>query len=90
MEELLVVFACLNSSGCSETSNVYYQTHPEVREMIQDKERSIKKYAGPVMIETVGPMIVVFSGGTGNLRLNHLLSLQFTKTNNKLIFNLEF
>lgn len=90
MEEILVIFACLKSVGCSETSKHYYSTHPEIQEVARNSERIAKKYVGPMVIETVGPVIMVVAGGTGTIRLNKYFSLQGNKNNATLSFNLEY
>jgi hypothetical protein len=90
MEEILVIFACLNSTGCTETSGLYFNTHPEVREIAHRGERLAKKYVGPFVIESVGPFIMVAAGGSGTIRLNKYFSLQGNKNNATLGFRWEF
>lgn len=90
MEEILVILACLNSVGCSETSGHYYNTHPKVQEMARKSERIAKRYVGPVVVEAIGPVLVAVSGSTGTIRLNQYFSLQGNKRNATLSFNLEY
>lgn len=91
MQELLVIFACLNSHGCSETSNAYYQSHPELREMIEKNEKKIKDYVGPVIVETSAPFFFVIAGGTGNFKIYGDFSLQVKNyENTKLVFSRGF
>lgn len=90
LPEALVVFACLNSTGCSETSSHYYNTHPDVRELVERNEKKIEKFIGPQIIATFGPMIYVAAGGTGTVRLNKFFSLQINHEKGTLVFGKEF
>ena len=90
MEEFLVIFACLNSTGCSETSHHYYSTHPQVQEAVKRGERIAKKYIGPVIIETVGPTLLFVAGGTGHVRLHSNISLKINQDGAILGFVKEF
>jgi len=90
MGEFLVIFACLNSTGCKETSTHYYNTHPQMQEIIKANEQRIKHYIGPVFVETFAPMLAFSLGGTGNIRLNKYFNLQINKDSNILGFSREF
>lgn len=90
LPEALVIFACANSTGCNETSSHYFNTHPEMREMVEANERKVAKFIGPTIIETFGPFIYVAAGGTGTLRLNKLFSLQMNTKTGTLTFAEEF
>jgi len=88
--EGLVIFSCLNHAGCSETSSHYYSLHPEVREMVELNEKRIKKYVGPMFIETAGPLLFVAAGGTGTIRLHKYFSLQFDRQSGILSFKKDY
>jgi hypothetical protein len=74
--EALVIFACVNSTGCSETSNAYYKSHPEIEQIVKKNERRIKEFVGPVIVQSSAPFFFVVSGGTGNFKLYGNFSLQ--------------
>jgi hypothetical protein len=76
MQEFLVIFACLNSTGCSETSNTYYHYHPEVRKIVQRHEERAKEIAGPVIVKYSAPFFFLAAGGTGNFKIYGDFSLQ--------------
>ena len=91
MTEFLVIMACLNGKGCSETSNAYYQAHPELREMVQEQEKRVKDYCGPIIVEVAGPFLFIAAGGTGNFKLYKNLSFEvknFNKTT--LVYSVGF
>lgn len=90
LSEALVIFACINSTGCSETSSHYYNTHPEIREIVQKHEKLAEKYIGPVVIQTVGPVLYIASGGTGTIRLSRNWSLQLNQEKGTLAYRLEW
>lgn len=90
LEEALVIFACMNSTGCAETSSQYYVVHPEVKRYIQHKENAAKNYVGPGVIETIGPFVYVAMGGTGNLRISKNFSFQLKREESMLTFRKDF
>lgn len=90
LSEALVIFACINSTGCQETSTHYYNTHPDFRELIEKDEKKLEKLIGPMVITTVGPIIYAAAGGTGTIQLNKYFSLQLSIKQNSLIFGREF
>lgn len=90
MEELLVVFACLNSTGCKETSKHYYNTHSKVQEIVKNSEDLVKDYVGPVVIESIGPVLIFSTGGTGIVRINQKFSLQINRDHSILWLSKEF
>ena len=90
LPEALVILACTTSKGCNETSSHYYNTHPEVRHIVEENEKKIEKFVGPTVIATFGPMLYVAAGGTGTVRLNKFFSLQFNKEKGTLVFSKEF
>jgi hypothetical protein len=79
MEEILVIFACLSSKGCTETSNLYYNTHPEIRQILKNSEDELKRRSNPFFISYVGPAIVAVAGGTGTVKINKHFNLQLNK-----------
>ena len=91
MTEFLVIIACLNGKGCSETSNAYYQAHPELQEMVHVQEKKIKDYCGPIVVETAGPFLFIVAGGTGNIKLYKNLSLEIKHFNEPgLVYSVGF
>ena len=90
LPEALVIFACIKSAGCNETSSHYYNTHPEFQEMVKRNEKEIQKFIGPAVIQTVGPIIFAVAGGTGTVRLNRYFNLQGSTQKGTLVFIKEF
>lgn len=90
LAEALVVFSCVNSKGCEETSGRYFETHPEIREMVKVNEEKIVKFIGPTIIQVVGPVLYSATGGTGTVRLNKYFSLQVNRQNSTLTYAIGF
>lgn len=91
MQELLVIFACLGSHGCSETSSTYYHYHPELREFVEYNERRVKEYVGPVVVESVAPAAFFIMGGTGSFKIVDNLRLQMKQYEDvKIIYSKGF
>ncbi len=91
MQEFLVILACMSGKGCNETSSAYYQSHPELRHMVEMNEKKIKDFCGPIVVESAAPIAFVAAGGTGNFKLYGDFSLQVKQyTQPMLIFSKGF
>lgn len=88
--EALVIFSCLKSVGCSETSSTYFYTYPDMKEFVDKKAKNVEEFVGPKFIHTFGPMIYAVAGGTGTLKLNKYISLQASREKGTLMFSKEF
>lgn len=90
LPEALVIFACLNSTGCQETSSHYYNTNPAFREVVEQNEKKVEKFVGPAVLQTVGPLLYAAAGGTGTVRLDKNFSLQISTKKGMIVFGREF
>ncbi len=90
MAEILVLFACWNNTGCSETSSQYYSSHPEFREFVKDKENRIKEAAGPLITEYAAPILWAAAGQEATTRLSTRFYLTFRLEHQVLMFRQEF
>lgn len=90
LEEFLVIFACINSTGCQETSTRYFEVHPEVKALVKEHERKVTQIIGPKFLQTVGPVLYTAAGGTGTVRLSKHFSLQLNKEKGTLTYAIGF
>lgn len=90
MAELLVLFACLNNTGCSETSSQYYNQNPEFRELMDLREYQIKKAVGPVVTQYWAPIMWAAAGQQSTIRLSGRFYIDFKISNQVLMFKEEF
>lgn len=90
MPEFLVFLACLNNTGCPETSNQYYSQHPELQEFVKTEENKIKEAAGPVAVQYLAPIMWAASGQEATARLSTRLYLTFKLDHQVLLFKQEF
>lgn len=90
LDAALVIFACLNSTGCQETSARYLHAHPELKQFAKRKERQLKEVTGPFVFETIGPVFFVAAGGTGTIKLHREWNLQVSNKSGMLFFRKEF
>lgn len=90
LEEALVIFACMNGTGCTETSNQYFVVHPEVKQYIDREGQDLRKLFGPNLVDTAGPMLFVIAGGTGTIKLTKYFSLQANKQSGIISFRKDF
>lgn len=89
MSELLVLFACLNNVGCSETSSQYYVQHKELQEFVAKEERQIKEEA-PILTQYVLPILGIGLGREASIRLSTRFYLTGQLTRQQLVFKQEF
>jgi len=84
--EALVIFACVNNTGCTETSNQYFLENPQVKQIIDKDAQEAKELVGPKIVDAVGPFLFVAAGGTGTIKLSEHFSLQANQTSATLSF----
>jgi hypothetical protein len=87
LPEALVLFACFNSTGCTETSNEYFRRNPDIKHKIDKTAENVRQYVGPSIVDTVGPFLFVAAGGTGVIHLHEHFNLQMKKDSATLIFS---
>lgn len=87
LPEALVIFACVNSTGCSQTADLYFSQHQELKHEIEEDAKAAREYVGPKIVDTVGPMLVFVAGGTGTIHLHNHLDLRIQKDNSVLSFS---
>lgn len=90
LSEALVIFACVNSTGCSPTSSLYYNTHPELKEFVDKTQIKVVEFVGPMTIQTLGPVLYMAAGGTGTVRLDKYFSLQLKSNKAGILFGKDF
>lgn len=90
LPEALVIFACINNAGCTETSNQYFVYRPDVKQYIDHTGERARQFIGPKIVDTFGPMLFVVAGGRGTIRLSQYWSLQFSKQDGIISFRMDF
>lgn len=84
--EALVIFACVNNTGCTETSNQYFRQNPDLKQIIDKDTQELKDYIGPKFVDNVGPFLFIAAGGSGTIKLNKYFSLQASQSSATLSF----
>ena len=90
LPEALVIFACLNNTGCTETSDEYFRRYPQIKNYIDKEGQHVRQYVGPTIVDTVGPLLFIAGGGTGIIHLHNHFNLQLSKESAKLVFSWSF
>lgn len=54
--ESLVVFSCIEQKGCTESVTFYYATNPSFVELVQNNEKSMRRYLGAYTVDYVLPI----------------------------------
>lgn len=90
MPEILVALACLTSKGCNETATHYYNSRPDIREIVLTVEHRAKAMVGPLVSDYAIPVAVFASGRPANFKLYKNLSAEISLQAQALIFKKEF
>lgn len=90
MPELLVLFACANHTGCSETSSQYYIQHPEFREFVETQGNRIKEAVPAIVTEYMAPVLWAAAGQEATTRISTRFYLTFKLDRQVLMFKQEF
>jgi hypothetical protein len=90
MAELLVLFACLNNTGCSETSSQYYSQHPEFQEFVKTQENNIKQAVGPIITQYGFPIMYAAAGKEATIRLSKTFYFTGSIQKQAVLFKYEF
>lgn len=87
LAEALVIFACVNNSGCTETSNLYFSQNPGTKHYLEVEGEEARQFLGPRLVDDMGPILFFIGGGTSTIRLSDHLSLQGSTSNAILSWN---
>lgn len=90
MGEMLVLFACLNNTGCTETSSLYYEQNPDLKELVYKYEDKVKAAAGPLVVQYVAPLTWVATGHDATARLSTHFFITCKKDANIVQFKYDF
>ncbi len=70
IDEALVIFSCLNNTGCSEAGANYYSKHKSLQEQVQEDEKQIKNIVNPFIVDYILPIAATAAGASYNIKLN--------------------
>lgn len=90
MQELIVILACLNNNGCTESYSAYAKYNPLLIQELNRMEVEYKNKLGPVVTNYVLPMTSFAAFNRFNLRLDKHLVLTYSKNEYKLTFGRDF
>jgi hypothetical protein len=88
LAEALVIFACVNNTGCPDTSNLYFSQNPQIKSMIDKDAMELRQFVGPKIVDIVGQFLFLAAGGNGVIRLDKNLSLNANKSGGMLVFGI--
>lgn len=90
MSEFLVLFACLNSTGCHESVSHYFEQNPQVYETIKKRQKKTEKLVGHRVVVLTMPFLYVAAGGTGVVKLSQHVALSASRYQGVLSYGVEF
>jgi uncharacterized protein (DUF1697 family) len=90
MQEIILIFACLNKTGCEETYKAYYKNNPTLVEMVKDNEQRAKVLLKPYAVDQVLPFIMAATGQEVIFNLDKNFTIKNYKNITQLTFKKEF
>jgi hypothetical protein len=90
MEEALVALACLSGKGCSNTTTLYYNQHPALKQFAAKKEQEIKQYVPDFVISFCLPIAAVAVGQKSLIKISKNVSLEMGTHENTFIYGITF
>jgi hypothetical protein len=88
--ESLVLFSCLNNTGCQEASSNYYATHPSLKEIVDENETKAKNIAGSFLVEYAFPIIGTAAKKEVYFKVNREFSIKFNELENRIVYTKEW
>lgn len=85
IQELLVVLACSEAQGCSNTINAYYSTHPRMKQTMANHKQRAKDAIGPTLL-IVSPIVYLLGSDKATFTLNQYFGLQVSKKETAMIY----
>lgn len=85
MTELLVILACTQGQGCSQSASAYYSSAPQVKAMANHHTAKFKEMVGPEIVAFY-PLILLVGRGRATINLDKNYSLQLSNRDNSALF----
>lgn len=90
IQEFLVVLACSQGSGCPQTTDAYYSSHPEIKQLARNVDTKAKQIVGPEVV-LLSPAVLLLARQRGTVNITKYISAQIQSNGDKLlIFHLSF
>ena len=90
LPELLVLFSCINQTGCAETANVYKKQNPSIVEVIDNVENKAEQALQPFLVQYWAPIALYTAGREGSVRLTSKVALNLNQKNTLLLYTHNF
>ena len=90
IEAGLVILACSLNKGCMETSTQYYNTNPELRQMVENTKELSYSYLGQFTVEYTLPLMLISLNKNGTIKITRNIAYSFDKDLQMINFKKEF
>jgi hypothetical protein len=90
MQELILVFSCLNSLGCSESLNQYAYYNKEIVEQYETVYKTATKSIPTPIINYVLPMTATILGSKASFKLTKAVNMEISNENLAIKYNISF
>lgn len=74
--EAIVLSACLEKSGCSQSMDAYYKSKPEIGVAVKKSERIVKNTVGEDTVRYTFPVIAAVASKEATVKLGHGFSIK--------------
>lgn len=75
IQELLVLLACSQNAGCSDTTSQYFEANPKARQIVYEHRDKMKRVLPPSIV-SITPVALFLVRQKGNFYVTRNISLQ--------------
>ena len=90
IEAGLVVLACSLGKGCIETSTQFYNTNPELKQIVNNTKQLSYQYLGQFTVEYTLPLVLISLNKNGTIKITRNIAFSFEKDRQIINFKKEF
>ena len=90
MEHLVLIFACINGTGCSETFQTYKYYNATTVNLVESKALEYKKIVPVILSDYILPLSAASAGATAVFKLNKYTNIGVNRDNLSLNYNFSF
>lgn len=90
MQEFLLVFACISSKGCSETTATYVHYNKNSIEQLKTTAKAVERRINGAKIPYLVAIYTVYTDKAIVLTVNQYTNVEFNDENVRINYNIEY
>ena len=86
LETLIVVICLNNQGGCSQASEAYYKSSPQLQQMTKNSEKFAKQNIPEPIMDYIFPVAIFGIGKRGTVKLSNHWAIELDQSNGGRLF----